>query len=82
MAKQINIDWEPKGMTSKGACTGIGCPIRTQCVTWVKSGAEHDMHFGYLIPPHDSSGQFPKYCRNFLSNQPHRPAIRTVEIQD
>ena len=73
-----NIDWDFHRMI-KGKCTGTGCPIRKTCERFTSQ--EFDKAYGYIKPPHDSGGYFPKICLNFLSNAAHKPALKTFDVQ-
>lgn len=64
----------------KGKCTGVGCPSRSICERFTSETMDND--YGFLIPPHDHSGQFPKKCLNFLSNQPHKAVMQPFTIED
>ncbi len=69
----------------KGKCTGVGCPIRSACLRYTTK--EFEKEYGNMSPPwiYDEDLQttkFPKRCKDFLTNESHKPAMRPYEIQD
>lgn len=79
MSKSFNIDWEIKTMLD-GKCVGVGCPIKKNCLRYTTK--DWNPECGRIRPPYTTGGQFPKRCKDYISNAPFKPLIKTVEIQD
>ena len=82
--KSNTIDWDFHRMV-KGKCTGTGCPIKIKCEHY--TAVKFDKAYGIFRPPYFfnedlNTTVFPPKCKDFLTNESHKPALQRFEIED